>query len=47
MPVRILRYLTDIHLAHPGHRVHQGLVYIGAERLTMKKSTISELRNLP
>ena len=36
MPVRMLRYLTDIHLAHPGQRVHQCLVYIGAERLTMK-----------
>ncbi len=35
MPVRMLRYLTDIHLAHPGDRVHQCLVYIGAERLTM------------
>ncbi len=32
----MLRYLTDIHLAHRGQRVHQCLVYIGAERLTMK-----------
>ena len=37
MPVRMLRYLTDIHLAHPGYRVHQCLIYIGAERFTMGK----------
>lgn len=35
MPVRMLRYLTDIHLAYPGNRIHQCLVYIGPERLTM------------
>lgn len=35
MGVRMLRYLTDIHLAYRGYRVHQCLVYIGAERLTM------------
>lgn len=35
MAVRMLRYLADIHLAYPGYRVHQCLVYIGAERLTM------------
>jgi predicted transposase YdaD len=35
MAVRMLRYLTDIHLAYPGHRLHQCLVYIGAERLSM------------
>jgi len=35
MVVRMLRYLTDIHLAHPGYPVQQCLVYIGAERLTM------------
>ena len=36
MPVRMLRYLTDIHLAQRGQQVHQCLIYIGAERLTMK-----------
>ena len=36
MPVRMLRYLTDIHLAHRGQRVHQCLIYIGPERLTMQ-----------
>lgn len=35
MPVRMLRYLTDIQLAHPNDRIHQCLVYIGAERLTI------------
>lgn len=35
MPVRMLRYLADIRLAYPSYRVHQCLVYIGAERLTM------------
>lgn len=35
MAVRMLRYLTDIQLAYPGYRIHQCLVYIGPERLTM------------
>ncbi len=35
MPARMLRYLSDIRLGYPGYRVHQCLVYIGAERLTM------------
>lgn len=32
---RMLRYLSDIILAHPGLPVRQYLVYIGRERLTM------------
>ena len=35
MAARMLRYLADIRLAHPGYRVHQCLVYIGAERMSM------------
>ena len=32
---RLECYLSEIHLAYPSHRVHQGLVDIGAERPTM------------
>nr|VFK52262.1 MAG: Putative transposase, YhgA-like [Candidatus Kentron sp. TUN]VFK52466.1 MAG: Putative transposase, YhgA-like [Candidatus Kentron sp. TUN]VFK57983.1 MAG: Putative transposase, YhgA-like [Candidatus Kentron sp. TUN] len=35
MPVRMMRYLTDVLLAHPGLPVRQYLIYIGAEKLTM------------
>nr|VFJ73171.1 MAG: hypothetical protein BECKFW1821C_GA0114237_10469 [Candidatus Kentron sp. FW] len=35
MPVRMMRYLTDVLLAYPGLPVHQYLIYIGAEELTM------------
>ncbi|QQZ27430.1 hypothetical protein HMY34_00920 [Thiothrix subterranea] len=35
MPLRMLRYFTDIQLAHPQESVHQHLIYIGKERLTM------------
>ncbi len=35
MPVRMLRYLADIHLAYPSYRVYQCLVYIGAKPLAM------------
>jgi len=35
MPVRMLRYLTDIKLAYPEYPVHQCLVYIGAAPLNM------------
>lgn len=35
MPDRMLRYLTDIRLAHPGEMVHQYLLYIGREPLNM------------
>ena len=35
MPVRMMRYLTDVLLAHPGFPVRQYLIYIGAEKLTM------------
>jgi hypothetical protein len=38
MPVRMLRYLTDIKLAHPGYAVHQCLVYIGAAPIKMRNS---------
>nr|VFJ60723.1 MAG: hypothetical protein BECKFW1821A_GA0114235_110615 [Candidatus Kentron sp. FW] len=35
MPVRMMRYMTDVLLAHPGLPVRQYLIYIGAEKLTM------------
>lgn len=35
MAGRMLRYLSDVHLAYPGYRVHQCLVYIGARRWRM------------
>nr|VFK64337.1 MAG: conserved hypothetical protein (putative transposase or invertase) [Candidatus Kentron sp. TUN] len=35
MPVRMMRYLTDVLLAYPGLPIHQYLIYIGAEKLTM------------
>ena len=35
MAMRMLRYLSDIYLAYPGYRIHQCLVYIGSERLSM------------
>lgn len=35
MPYRMLRYLSDILLDHPGVPVRQYLVYIGRARLTM------------
>ncbi|MBT8419885.1 MAG: hypothetical protein KJO08_03390, partial [Gammaproteobacteria bacterium] len=34
MPVRMLRYRTDIALAHPGLPLRQYLIYIGQEPLT-------------
>lgn len=38
MPLRMLRYFTDIQLAYPQEAVHQHLIYIGKERLTMPDS---------
>lgn len=38
MPVRMLRYLTDIILAHPKLAVRQYLVYIGKKPLRMSDS---------
>nr|VFK21470.1 MAG: Predicted transposase YdaD [Candidatus Kentron sp. LPFa]VFK36012.1 MAG: Predicted transposase YdaD [Candidatus Kentron sp. LPFa] len=35
MPIRMLRYMTDILLAHPGLPLQQYLIYIGPEPLTM------------
>lgn len=35
MPLRMLRYFTDIQLAHLNEPIHQHLIYIGRERLTM------------
>lgn len=35
MPLRMLRYFTDIQLANPDEPVHQHLIYIGKERLLM------------
>ena len=35
MPLRMLRYFTDIQLAYPQEPIHQHLIYIGKERLTM------------
>jgi predicted transposase YdaD len=38
MPLRMLRYFTDIQLAYPQDAIHQHLIYIGKERLTMPDS---------
>ncbi len=35
MPLRMLRYFTDIQLAYPDERIHQYLVYIGKAVLNM------------
>jgi hypothetical protein len=35
MPLRMLRYFSDIQLAHPQEQIHQHLIYIGKEPLTM------------
>ncbi|MBJ6609812.1 MAG: DUF4351 domain-containing protein [Candidatus Thiothrix moscowensis] len=35
MPLRMLRYFTDIQLAYPQEPVYQHLIYIGRERLAM------------
>lgn len=35
MPLRMLRYYTDIQLAYPGERIYQYLVYIGKPALRM------------
>jgi len=35
MPVRMMRYMTDILLAYPGLPVRQHIIYIGAEPLRM------------
>lgn len=35
MPLRMLRYFTDIQLAYPQDSIHQHLIYIGKERLSM------------
>ena len=38
MPLRMLRYYTDIQLAYPNERIHQYLVYIGKATLNMPDS---------
>ncbi|MFZ1235357.1 MAG: hypothetical protein WAQ53_19005 [Thiofilum sp.] len=38
MPLRMLRYFTDIQLANPHEPVHQHLIYIGKDALTMPHS---------
>jgi hypothetical protein len=35
MPLRMLRYYTDICFAHPNFPIHQYLIYIGSQKLTM------------
>lgn len=35
MPLRMLRYFSDIQFAHPQERIHQHLIYIGKDKLTM------------
>lgn len=35
MPWRMLRYLTDVQMRHPGQRLRQYLIYIGGEPLRM------------
>lgn len=36
MPIRMMRYMTDILLAHPGLPLRQYLIYIGQEPLRMQ-----------
>lgn len=36
MPGRMMRYLSDIILDHPGHIVRQYLVYIGKDPMTLR-----------
>lgn len=38
MPVRMLRYVSDILMSHPTESIYQYLVYIGKNRLTMPNS---------
>ena len=38
MPVRMLRYVSDILMSHPTESIYQCLVYIGKNRLTMPNS---------
>lgn len=45
MPDRMLRYLTDIRLNHPGEEVFQYLLYIGEERLTIPEGIESRQLN--
>lgn len=42
MPLRMLRYLTDIQLAYPHEPVQQYLVYIGRDKLSMPESLAME-----
>ncbi len=35
MPLRMMRYYTDIALCYPGYNIHQYLIYIGQNTLTM------------
>lgn len=35
MPLRMLRYYTDICFAHPNLPIHQYLIYIGSQKLSM------------
>ena len=45
MPIRMLRYLTDIKLSYPNEDVHQYLLYIGKSKLSMAKSMQSKQLN--
>ena len=42
MPLRMLRYLTDIQLVYPGEPIRQYLVYIGRQKLTMPETLPQE-----
>ena len=35
MPLRMLRYFSDLQFAHPEECIHQHLIYIGRDKLTM------------
>jgi len=41
MPLRMLRYYTDIRLAGHQGPVRQFLIYIGTDRLTMRRASTS------
>lgn len=42
MPIRMLRYLTDIKLNHPNEKVFQYLLYIGQEKMNMASGIHSQ-----
>ncbi len=42
MPLRMLRYFTDIALAYPDEPIRQYVIYTGRERLTMSDAVVTD-----